>query len=216
MSKKAQHNNGTAAAAVKTPTSTIDLTSKHGKKVRKKTISALCPKVRKEIIAELCRGYHSRGPISECPFCHAGMEAKLQEITAELNRGNGGTTAAAVKTPTINFDLAPKRGKKARKETLPVDAEGPYCFGFVAYDMSQSGTKTAVSMLQEITDVMRRGNDGGGSNEGFWVANSNTLLKKTIDPYKLAASHEKILVEHEKAVEMLQEVTAVLVSRGQQ
>ena len=147
MSKQAQPTNGAASAAAKTPAINFDPTSKRGKQVRK------------EIISELCRGYHSRGPISECPFCRLGMEAKLQEIAAKLNRGNDGE----------------------KSSFTPVKIDG-------------SDVEGTVEMVQEVTAVLRRGNDGGESNEVFWAANSNTLLKNTIDLYKLAAIEGKALV----------------------
>ena len=80
---------------------------------------------------------------------------------------------------------------------ITADADCKYRFDFFKYEMAQVGSSTqaTVAMLQEITAVMRRGNGGGGSNEEFWVANSNTLLKNTIDLYKLATIDGKTLVE---------------------
>jgi hypothetical protein len=88
----------------------------------------------------------------------------------------------------VGYAEAAGRSKDVIRITTNEDEAHPYRFDFMAHEMTQAGNSTlaTVTMIQEVTAVLRRNGGGNASNDEFWSANANKLIKNTIDLYKLA------------------------------
>ena len=86
----------------------------------------------------------------------------------------------------VNY--AKDAGREKDVIRITTDPNCPYRFDFLAYSMNQPGSTTLaeVLMIQNVAEVLRRKEGGGGSNDAFWSASANRLLKNAIDLYKLS------------------------------
>ena len=86
----------------------------------------------------------------------------------------------------VNYAKAAGREKDVIRITA--DPDCPHRFDFLAWEMSLPGsnTLTTVQTIQNVGDVLRGKEGGGGSNDAFWSANAKKLIKNAVDLYKLS------------------------------
>lgn len=94
-------------------------------------------------------------------------------------------------------EYAQTAGRSQDVIRITTSADNQYWFDFLAWEMEQPGSSTQaiVKMIAESAAVLRKEGSGNGSNEQFWEASSNDLVKNAIDLLKLAFHEARVLVD---------------------